>query len=74
MPETRMRSLAKTISWRISATTITFIISYIFTSSVTISGGIACVEFIAKMIWYYIHERVWNLIKWGVNKNKYTKY
>ena len=74
MPETRMRSLAKTISWRISATTITFIISYIFTSSITISGGIASVEFIAKMIWYYVHERIWSLIKWGVNKNKYTKY
>ena len=53
------RSLVKTLTWRILATTDTFLISWIIT------GAIAGIEVITKMALYYAHERGWSKIKWG---------
>ena len=66
MVERRLRSFVKAISWRLSASTITFTLSYAFTSNVSVSGGITISEVVLKTIWYYIHERIWNHIKKGV--------
>lgn len=63
--ESRARSLLKTVSWRITASAITFAISYAFTRSITVSGGIALCEMVAKTLWYYVHERLWDRISWG---------
>ena len=57
--ETRKRSLQKTISWRIIATTITIVVSYLFTKQIAIATGIGLVDAIASMTGYYLHERVW---------------
>jgi len=67
LSDTHLRSIVKAFSWRISASLLTLIISYIFTLNIVISSGIAVTEFIMKIIWYYIHERIWNAIKWGTN-------
>lgn len=67
MPETHKRTLVKTLSWRLSASIITFILSYIFTGSLVISGSIVSSEVIVKTAWYYIHERIWNIIKLGTD-------
>jgi hypothetical protein len=31
--------------------------------------GVGLVEVIAKIIFYYLHERVWNRISWGKKKH-----
>ncbi len=64
------RSLAKTLSWRILATTDTFIISWIITGAIHLAGAIAMIEVITKMFLYYGHERGWNKIKWGRQKHE----
>ena len=61
--ESKKRHILKTFSWRILATTTTFLIAYILTGSLAIGGSIASIEFFAKMILYYYHERVWFRIK-----------
>ena len=61
--DSQFKSLAKTITWRIVATSDTFIISYLLTGSFSIAGGIAGLEVITKMLLYYGHERVWEKIK-----------
>jgi len=61
----RERSLVKTLTWRIIASTDTFLIAYFFTDSAAIGASIAGVEVITKMILYYFHERGWNNITWG---------
>ena len=53
------KSLMKTISWRIIATTATFIIGWVVTGSVLAGGAIASVEFWAKLALYHGHERAW---------------
>ena len=60
-----LRSLAKTISWRILGTLDTIIISYFVTGEVAMALSIGSVEVVTKMILYYLHERAWVNIKTG---------
>jgi uncharacterized membrane protein len=68
------RSLAKAISWRFIASGATFIISFtIFTQATNeafsdILGAVSlitAVDIVAKLILYYLHERLWTNITWG---------
>ena len=59
------RSLVKTLTWRILATTDTFLISWLITGHLTWAASIAGVEVLTKMFLYYGHERGWNKIRWG---------
>lgn len=61
----RRHSLAKTVSWRVTATIDTFIISYFVTGSFTWAGSIAGLEVLTKMGLYYLHERAWARVHWG---------
>ena len=54
------KSVMKTISWRVIATTTTFVISWVVTGSVLAGGVIASIEFWAKLALYYLHERAWS--------------
>ena len=60
-----VRSLAKTISWRLTGTFCTFLISFIILGDITTSSTIALIQLIFNTIMFYIHERIWNIIKWG---------
>ena len=63
--DTIIRSLVKTISWRLTGTFCTFLISFIILGDITISSKIALIQLILNTIMFYIHERIWNIIKWG---------
>ena len=58
-----VRSVYKTISWRVIATTDTFIISYFVTGYFAWATAIASVEVFTKMFLYYFHERAWLKVK-----------
>jgi|TARA_B100000700_G_C14477903_1_gene593695 uncharacterized membrane protein len=59
------RTLVKTISWRILATSDTFLIAWLITGKLDWAGAIAGIEVVTKMFLYYMHERAWTKIKWG---------
>ena len=59
------RSLTKTISWRIVGSIDTMIITYIITGNWKFGLAVGSVEVMTKIVLYYIHERVWERIKWG---------
>jgi uncharacterized membrane protein len=61
------RSLVKTISWRVTGSSATFAIAYIMTGSLAVAGVIGVTQMITNTILYYVHERVWNHVKWGRN-------
>ena len=67
MRERRTRSIIKTLTWRITASLDTFLISWIITGSYILGGSIAGVEILTKMFLYYFHERIWNKLNWGKN-------
>lgn len=65
MHDTTVRSLAKTITWRITGTGATFAISYAIVGDISISSSIAVIQLTFNTVLYFIHERVWGKIKWG---------
>jgi len=67
--DSNARSLAKTISWRITGSSATFLISYILSGDFVIAGSIALTQIVANTILYFVHERIWNKVDWGKNIN-----
>ena len=69
MKETHGRSIIKTFSWRFVATLTTFIIAWIVfrdaKDAIEKALSVAGVELVAKLLLYYMHERVWNSVKFG---------
>ena len=68
--DTIVRSIAKTLSWRLTGTFCTFLISFIILGDITTSSTIALIQLIFNTIMFYVHERIWNIIKWGKVQNK----
>ena len=67
--ECKRRSLAKTLSWRATATMTTVGLVLFFTGKISLAIEIGALEVVAKMILFYLHERTWNNIKWGCKPN-----
>lgn len=65
MSDTKIRSLVKAISWRAIGTLDTFLISWLVTGHITLAGTIATIEIFTKIMIYWTHERIWNIIPWG---------
>ena len=66
----RSRSFYKALTWRILASLDTFLVSFIITGRFDWATSIAIFEIITKSIIYYLHERIWNRVKWGrINSN-----
>ncbi|PWU16036.1 MAG: hypothetical protein C5B49_11055 [Bdellovibrio sp.] len=66
MQESHWRSLLKGLSWRVGGSLATVFIAWIFTDDFRISLEIGGVELLSKVFLYYIHERLWLQIPWGV--------
>ena len=67
--ETHTRTIAKAMSWRALATLTTMTIVFLFTRRIMLSLGVGLAEIIAKITFYYVHERVWDKISWGKSKH-----
>ncbi|MCB1647808.1 MAG: DUF2061 domain-containing protein [Pseudomonadales bacterium] len=63
--ETHLRSLAKALSWRITATLTTGIIAYFITGDFMTALTIGGIEFVIKFAIYYGHERMWEVVPFG---------
>ena len=63
--DSRLRSVLKGLSWRILATLITALIAYFWSKDVRLAIMIALVEFPAKFLIYYLHERAWAKVPLG---------
>jgi uncharacterized membrane protein len=65
MQDTQVRSVVKTLCWRITGSGATFLISWLISGSWTVAGSIAAIQIVANTLLYYLHERVWNIVTWG---------
>lgn len=72
--ENPLRSIAKAISWRLIASGTTFLIVFVifrrysektFNEVLETASFITIIELFAKLIFYYLHERLWTNINWG---------
>lgn len=69
-----VRSILKAISWRVIASGTTFLITFVifrrysdktFDEVLQTATFITSIDVVAKLIMYYLHERLWTNIKWG---------
>ena len=63
--ETKKRTVARMITYRISAWLFTIIWTYLFTKDIANAAGFSTILHVLLSIDYYIHERIWLKIKWG---------
>ncbi|TIO07351.1 DUF2061 domain-containing protein [Mesorhizobium sp.] len=66
--DTHSRSFAKALSWRVTGTVDTIIISLVVTGSIKLAAAIGLTEVITKSLLYYLHERAWLKIPYGRRK------
>jgi len=71
---TRKRAIAKSLSYRLVCSTETFLVSYavacLALNPSKTAGIIAGALFCIKLVTYYLHERLWCKVKWGLEINK----
>ncbi|MEW5833246.1 MAG: adenylyl-sulfate kinase [Campylobacterota bacterium] len=66
--ETNTRSITKGLSWRFFATGTTVIIVYIFFKRLDLAIAAGIVETASKVFLFYLHEKIWQRIRWGKKK------
>ena len=64
--ETHKRSILKAISWRCFGSLFTGLAGWIVTSSIRVGVTIGVVDFLIKVGTFYVHERIWQKIRWGI--------
>jgi uncharacterized membrane protein len=67
MRETRKRSIAKSVMWRFICIVVSIVISFLLTGRWDVAVAIGSIYNVITMILYYFHERIWNLVKWGIS-------
>ena len=55
----RKRHAIKAVTWRVVATSATVVIAWWVTGDWSVGVEVGTVEFFAKMLLYYLHERFW---------------
>ena len=66
MHETHKRSIIKGITWRCIASLTTMIVVFIMTGDLARVASVGVIDVVAKVFFYYLHERTWGKIHWGV--------
>ena len=67
--ESRKRHIGKTITWRMVGTMDTIVISWIISGNPMTGLKIGISEVLTKMVFYYVHERLWHKSKFGLKKS-----
>ena len=68
--ESRKRHLGKTVTWRIVGTLDTMIIAWVITGNPLTGFKIGITEIMTKMLLYYLHERIWYRVNFGLDNRK----
>lgn len=64
--EAHIRSVIKGVTWRMIASGTTMGLVYLFTGDLQLMAEVGAVEITAKILFYYLHERFWGSVSWGI--------
>ncbi len=68
----KKRHIAKTLTWRTIGTIDTMLLAWIISGDPMVGLQVGGAEVVTKMILYYLHERAWYKIDYGLNKRRNT--
>jgi len=60
------RSIVKAMTYRIVIVCLDFIVVYLMTKKVDMAFGFMIVSNIYTTVGYFVHERIWTRIRWGM--------
>ena len=63
--ETRLRSLAKAITWRMGGLITTTAVVWVVTGQPKLAISIGLLDTAVKLAAYYVHERCWLKVRFG---------
>ncbi|MFC1480177.1 DUF2061 domain-containing protein [Candidatus Omnitrophota bacterium] len=63
--DTRTRSLAKSITWRMISIVVLVTVAYFITGDIKKTTGITVIFQVILAALYYFHERAWAKVYWG---------
>ncbi len=66
----RSRHIYKTLTWRLIGTLDTVLLGWIVSGDPAVGLTIGSLELVTKMILYYLHERVWYRVDFGVKREQ----
>ncbi len=69
----QVRHILKTFTWRFIGTMDTVILAWLISGNAEFGLSIGGLELITKMILYYLHERTWYKIKFGLESKNRTQ-
>jgi uncharacterized membrane protein len=67
--DSHARAVVKGVSWRVIGTLDTFLWSWLITHEPVKAGSIASTEIFTKVALFYLHERVWRVLKFAPNSH-----
>jgi uncharacterized membrane protein len=68
--DSKKRHIAKTITWRIVGTIDTMILAWVISGDPVIGLKVGGAEVVTKMILYYLHERGWYRLDYGLEQRR----
>ena len=72
MKESHTRSIIKGLTWRCIATLTTMLVVYLMTGNLALVASVGMLDVVIKLFFYYLHERTWGKVSWGVNVGEAT--
>lgn len=69
MKDSNLRSFVKGVSWRLVGSIDTFLLGWIIFDNIESASKIAVLELATKILLYFLHERIWNVIPLGRKKD-----
>lgn len=66
MKESHLRSVIKATSWRLFGTFSTTVLAFVVTKQWDLSLYIGMLEFVSKIGLFYVHERLWGKVSFGL--------
>lgn len=71
--DSKLKSIAKAVSWRTLGTFDTILISFLITGEAKMAFSIGMIEVFSKIGLYYVHERVWERFTIKKETNEVTR-
>lgn len=71
--ESHLRSIIKGLTWRVIASATILVIAYLTTGEIDTALKITGIEFVVKLLLYYLHERAWLKVPRGTIRNIFKK-
>lgn len=65
--ESVIRTTVKTTTWRVIASLDTMLLAWFFTGNIGTAISIGGLEVLTKLVLYFIHERVWSKLPFGID-------